>query len=194
MERMKRLLLVFVILLAPIAWGQAPNPEGIWIGKIQIGTIAIRFVLNVSREPDGSLKTTVDSPDQGVKGFKTSSFSVEGNTLKFTVFGAKYEGKFSADGKQIEGNLVQAGQTMPLTLVRTDKPLDFSKPQDPKPPYPYDCEDVTYENMKQYVHLAGTITKPKGDGPFPAVLLITGSGPQNRDEEILGHRPFWVLA
>jgi pimeloyl-ACP methyl ester carboxylesterase len=72
------------------------------------------------------------------------------------------------------------------------EPVELKRPQEPKPPFPYIAEEAGYDNGE--VHLAGTFTKPKGDGPFPAVLLITGSGQQNRDEEIMGHKPFWVLA
>src|SRR5262249_37713895 len=77
---------------------------------------------------------------------------------------------------------------------RLDKAPDYSRPQDPKKPYPYREEEVTFENKTAKIKLAGTLTLPKEGGPFPAVLLITGSGPQDRDESIFGHKPFLGLA
>src|SRR5438045_3300999 len=71
---------------------------------------------------------------------------------------------------------------------------DSRRPQDPKRPYPYKDEEVTYDSKQAGIRLAGTLTVPRGDGPFPAALLITGSGPQDRDEALMGHRPFLVLA
>jgi hypothetical protein len=92
------------------------------------------------------------------------------------------------------GQFKQGGFTLPLTLKKTDKPTEVKRPQEPKKPYPYVEEEVSYENKKAGVKLAGTLTLPQGKGPFPAVLLITGSGAQDRNEAILGHKPFLVLA
>ncbi|HYV38535.1 MAG TPA: alpha/beta fold hydrolase, partial [Gemmataceae bacterium] len=105
-----------------------------------------------------------------------------------------YEGKLSKDATEIVGEWKQGGVSVPLTLKRVDKLPVALRPQEPKRPFPYREEEVVYENKKANVKLAGTLTLPKGDGPFPAVLLITGSGAQNRDEEILGHKPFLLIA
>ncbi|HEV2835865.1 MAG TPA: alpha/beta hydrolase, partial [Pyrinomonadaceae bacterium] len=105
-----------------------------------------------------------------------------------------YEGTLSADGTEISGQLKQGPATYPVTFKKTDKVPTLSRPQDPQKPYPYVDEEVSYENKVDAVKLAGTLTLPKGPGPFPAVVLITGSGAQDRNETIAGHRPFMVLA
>src|SRR5439155_3130818 len=98
------------------------------------------------------------------------------------------------DGNEIVGEWKQRGLTLPLTLKRVDRLPGYHRPQEPKPPFPYREEEVSYENKKAGIKLAGALTLPKGEGPFPAVLLITGSGAQDRNEEILGHKPFLLIA
>jgi fermentation-respiration switch protein FrsA (DUF1100 family) len=191
---MKSLLSALLLLLSIVTAVAQQSPIGDWLGKIDMGPLKIRAVLHVKKQAGGKYLATVDSPDQGVLGHETDSFSAEGDTVKFEAWAAKFLGKISADGRQIVGTLTQGGKLMALTFTKQDKPLNLAKPQDPQPPYPYDTEDVSYVNKAQNVTLAGTLTIPRGTGPFPAVLLITGSGVQNRDEEILGHRPFKVLA
>jgi pimeloyl-ACP methyl ester carboxylesterase len=122
---------------------------------------------------------------------KLSSDSVR---LEMDVIRSVYEGKFAADGNTIEGNWLQHGTTTPLVMQRVDKFPEIIRPQTPRKPYPYREEDVAYENPSAKVHIAGTLTVPEGKGPFPAVLLIVGSGPLNRDEEVAFHKPFLVLA
>ena len=107
---------------------------------------------------------------------------------------AGFAGTLNAEGSQLSGTWRQGGASLPLTFHRVDSiPVD-SRPQTPRKPYPYTEEEVSYENKQGGVKLAGTLTIPPGAGPFPAVLLITGSGQQDRDEALLGHRPFLVLA
>ena len=79
-------------------------------------------------------------------------------------------------------------------MKRVEKVSTLNRPQTPKKPYPYPAEDVTFENKTAGIKLAGTLTLPKGDGPFPAVVLISGSGAQDRDETLFGHKPFLVIA
>jgi len=105
-----------------------------------------------------------------------------------------YEGRYSDDGSEITGTWTQAGQSMPLKFVRLSEEHDFSRPQDPQEPYPYDESDVTFDNTEANVRFAGTLTTPRDPGPHPAVILVSGSGPQDRDETVPGHRPFLVLA
>jgi len=107
-----------------------------------------------------------------------------------------YEGTIAPDKSSIDGNWTQAGNTLALILrpVKDEAALEPKRPQNPVKPYPYRDEDVTYENKIQNVTLAATLTIPQGKGPFPAVVLITGSGPQDRDETLLGHKPFLVLS
>ncbi|MBI3408689.1 MAG: alpha/beta fold hydrolase [Planctomycetes bacterium] len=114
--------------------------------------------------------------------------------LALKDLGARYEGKLLDDGNTFEGKWKQGGQELGLKLMRHAKAPIFEKPQNPKKPYPYREEEVSYENKSANLTLAGTLTLPKEGGPFPVVLLITGSGPQDRDETILGHKPFLILA
>jgi pimeloyl-ACP methyl ester carboxylesterase len=105
-----------------------------------------------------------------------------------------FEGKRSNDGQELAGDLKQLGQSFPLSLKKVAKTTQSKRPQTPQKPYPYDEVEASYENRKGGIKLAGTLTVPRSKGPFPAVLLITGSGPQDRDETILRHKPFLVLA
>jgi fermentation-respiration switch protein FrsA (DUF1100 family) len=114
--------------------------------------------------------------------------------VKFIIvsIGGYYEGKF--EGDSIAGTWNQGGSSFPLTLKRSGEIEPPKRPQEPKPPFPYIEEDVSYENKEASLTIAGTFTYPGSGESFPAVILITGSGPQNRNEELLGHKPFFVLA
>jgi fermentation-respiration switch protein FrsA (DUF1100 family) len=138
----------------------------------------------------------MDSPDQGVKGIPATTTTFENQTLRITITNAKieYEGILGKDG-QIVGTFKQGGQPFEMNLskekIEKEKHL---RPQEPKKPYPYYSEDITFENKTAGITLAGTLTLPKKEGIFPVVVLISGSGPQNRDEELLGHKPFLVIS
>jgi pimeloyl-ACP methyl ester carboxylesterase len=173
--------------------------DGAWMGALDTGSIKLHVVFHIVNTADG-LTATLDSPDQGVKGMATSSVKRDGTSLKIeakTVSGV-FEGKIAADLSSIDGTWSQGGGSLPLALKRvTEKDkadLEPKRPQNPVKPYPYRAEDVSYENKIQNVTLAATLTIPPGKGPFPAVVLITGSGPQDRDESLLGHKPFLVLS
>ena len=148
------------------------------------------------KEADGKLTATLDSPDQGATGLPFPEADLKGGKVRIAskALGVAYAGKLSDDGKAIAGEWTQGGASLPLTMARTDKMPSLTRPQTPKPPFPYTAEDVKFENAAAKVTLAGTLTLPKGDGPFPAVVLVTGSGPQDRDETLFGHKPFLVLA
>jgi pimeloyl-ACP methyl ester carboxylesterase len=171
--------------------------EGLWEGKLSTGAgIELRLVLKVEKGKDGALKAVLASPDQGANNIPISSIDLKDDELTFESKGifAKYSGKKNEKGTAFEGHFEQGGAKLPLTLRKTDKISQLPRPQLPKPPFPYRAEDVSYENEAGRVKLAGTLTLPPGKGPFPAVILITGSGAQDRDESILGHKPFLVLA
>ena len=138
----------------------------------------------------------MDSLDQGASGIPVETVTYKDGNLSLEVKSIRgvFEGTLKEDGKTIEGKWKQAGSVLPLVLNHIDKAPDLRREQDPVKPYPYAEEEVVYENKEAGVKLAGTLTLPRSEGPFPAVVLITGSGPQNRDEEILGHRPFLVLS
>ena len=190
---MKRVFVsVFFVLVAMIM--NAQDIAGHWGGTLNIQGVKLRLVFHVSRSGD-SWTTTMDSPDQGAKGIPTGKTEYADSVLTITApaLGMKFSGKWQGTDK-IQGTFVQGGLTLPLELTRVDGEVALSRPQEPKPPYPYWVEEVTFENTKAGVTLAGTLTLPEKGEHYPVVVLISGSGPQDRDSEIVGHKPFLVLA
>ncbi len=169
--------------------------EGVWMGTLKVSTVELRIVFKISANADGTLAATMDSPDQGAETIALSKVTFENDRLylESKVVQGSYEGQLQKDGS-IEGKWQQGGISIPLQLKHTDEVPKLHRPQEPKKPYPYIEEEVTYENEKAGIKLAGTLTLPRSEGPFPAVILITGSGPQDRNETVFGHHPFLVLA
>lgn len=170
--------------------------QGIWQGVLEVSGTKLRIVFNISAGQNSTLTATMDSPDQGVTGIPVDKVTFQNDNLNLEVQSIRsvYSGMFSEDDQTINGNWEQSGQSFPLILQRTDKAPVLNRPQEPERPYPYEDEEVIYKNEATGIELAGTLTLPTSDGPFPAVLLITGSGAQDRNETILGHRPFLVLS
>lgn len=179
-------------MLAGLAAALPAAPDGHWEGEIALPNATLGVVVNLA-QADGLWSGTIDIPMQGAKGLPLIGVRAPGDSLIFTIDkipGAPtFRGVVSGDA--VAGTFSQGGQSFPFTLGRGALPT-LQRPQEPKPPLPYRSEEVGYDNGP--VHLAGTLTIPAGEGPFPAALLITGSGAQNRDEELFGHRPFLVLA
>jgi pimeloyl-ACP methyl ester carboxylesterase len=173
-----------------------PGIEGIWQGELNVPGMVLRIVFKISKNPDGTLTGTLDSPDQGVTGIQVEKIILEDNTLYVEInsIGGTFKGKISNDFLTIEGNFKQAGQSLPLMMKKVNKTIEIYRPQEPKKPYPYIEEEVRYDNKEAGIKLAGTLTLPAGKGPFPVVLLISGSGPQDRNETVFSHRPFLILA
>jgi uncharacterized protein len=203
MRRGQRWTLTLITTLAmtlpfpPEAHAQQSNTKvvGRWVGRLEAGG-GLTIVFNISQGQDGALKATMDSPDQGANGIAVSDATFTNDTLRMAVamVQGRYEGRLSGDGSKITGTWQQSGLSMPLDLAKGSAPERESKPQEPKGPLPYDATDVTFHNTSANIDLAGTLTMPRGAGPFPAAVLISGSGPQDRDESLLGHKPFLVLA
>lgn len=188
-----------------LAGAQTPAGElaGRWEGRVNVGGQSLRVVLNV----DAVGGATVDSPDQGVNGLPVSGLSVQGGVVRFAIPAANgsFEGTLTDAGRTVNGVLSQGGASLPLVLTRVMELAPSAppsrapepaalRPQTPQAPFPYRSEDVVIATPTPGVQLAGTLTLPEGQGPFPAVLLITGSGQQDRDETVFGHKPFLVLA
>lgn len=175
---------------------QPPGLEGIWQGVLKVGGIELRVVFKISKTAEGKFTATMDSPDQGAKDIPVSEVSFENGGVKIevkVVLGV-FSGKMS-DDNTIAGEWKQGAAALPLVMKRVDKePEALRRPQEPQKPYPYNEEEVTFDNTKAGNKLAGTLTLPKTGGPFPAVILISGSGPQDRNETLLGHKPFLVWA
>ena len=173
-----------------------PGVEGNWRGALDVSGFKLRLVLKISKTADGKLTATVDSLDQSAKDLPVDTITFQDGTLKFEMkrLSASYVGTLSKDGTELTGQFTQGG-VLPLDFTRvTDaSQLELRRPQTPKKPYPYNEEEVSYENKQDGVKLAATLTLPPGSGPFPAVVLITGSGPQDRNEALLSHQPFLVL-
>jgi pimeloyl-ACP methyl ester carboxylesterase len=178
----------------PTVKKQEPSKlEGVWLGTLK-GKTDLRLGFSVVATP-GKLTAKLTSIDQGIDGIPVKEVTEHDGTVRFVLpsINATFEGKMNKEGTEIVGEWKQ-GKALPLTLKRVDKLPTAKRPQEPKRPFPYREEEITYENKKAKVKFAGTLTLPKGTGPFPVVVMITGSGPQNRDEELLGHKPFLVIA
>ena len=160
--------------------------KGPWSGKLSIQGIELPLIFNFNDN-----NCTLDSPSQGVNGIPAEKTVNENGLIKVTIkmIGATFEGKMN--GECMEGTFTQNGFQLPLTL-RAGKPL-VKRPQTPTPPFPYEVEEITFTNNGYTFN--GTLSLPKGyTQNTPIVLMVTGSGQQNRDEELLEHKPFAVIA
>ncbi|MFE3867894.1 alpha/beta hydrolase family protein [Flavobacterium sp. LS2P90] len=191
---MKKTVFFLIAILASFTMvGQ--EISGQWNGVLKVPGAQLRVVFNISKSENG-YSSTMDSPDQGVKGIPITTTSFANSILKLQIPAAAivYEGILNKDNI-IVGNFVQGGQSFALNMSRGSiEEKVVIRPQEPQKPYPYYTEEVTFENKTDKNVLAGTLSLPQKEGHFPAVILITGSGPQNRDEELMGHKPFLVLA
>jgi pimeloyl-ACP methyl ester carboxylesterase len=200
MKRIITLSLIIIILSFTIAVPAQKTDyksaiPGSWIGKVKAGAVELRVVFNLSVIGNDSIIATLDSPDQGAKNIKLGLVTLTEEAIKISApaLMGEYNGTIKND-TLIEGTWKQAGNTMALNLAKLKSPFTVNRPQEPKPPYPYTSEEVTFINDKFNIKLAGTLTIPSGKGPFKTAILISGSGPQNRNEELLGHKPFLVIA
>ena len=189
---MKKSLLI-TICMAFLFPAISQNMEGSWYGTLNAGMLKLRIVLNITAEENG-YSATMDSPDQGAKGIKITDIRYVQPKLTFNIQNAiEYEGLYAND--TIAGTFNQNGMDFPLVFSRgTVEPTSTTRPQDPKPPFPYHTESIQFKNKEAGITLAGTFTRPQEGHDFPVAILVSGSGPQNRDEEILNHRPFLVLS
>jgi dipeptidyl aminopeptidase/acylaminoacyl peptidase len=190
---MKSLFACAIFLWATAALS-AQNWVGSWQGELQIQGTKLRLVLNFE-QAEGKWKGTMDSPDQNAYRIGLDSVSITDKKVYagLKAANAYFTGEYDAATETIKGEWVQ-GQRFALDLKKSAEIELPKRPQEPKRPFPYREENVTISNKKSGFTLAGTLTLPKEGTKFPAVVLITGSGGQNRDEEIMGHRPFLLLA
>ncbi len=173
--------------------------QGIWLGTIHApGGIALRIQLHIERDATGALTAKMDSLDQNVNGIPVPKATLTDSAFHFEVptSAMSYDGTLNAAKDEITGTVTLGGNPQPLNFKRSDQvAAEPKRPQNPVKPYPYIEEDVSYANAKApEVTLAGTLTLPRGAGPFPVALLICGSGPHDRDEALLGHKPFLVIS
>jgi len=172
------------------------SAEGVWQGALEGHGMRLRLQLHVSHDDHKQLLAALDSPDQGVSGLPAIKVSQKDASFHFEipVVSGVYDGTLNAAKTAINGSWTQNGVEQKLDFRRSDQLLELVRPQDPVKPYPYKEEEITFANGKAKVSLAGTLTLPPGPGPFPAAILLGGSGPHDRDESLVGHRPFLVLA
>ena len=190
---MKKILFFLFIIISTTSFAQ--DITGEWNGVLKIPGKQLTIIFKISKLGDG-YSSTLDSPDQKVAGVQVTTTTFVSPVLKLTIAGAgiEYEGVLGED-KIIRGNFKQSGMVYPMELSKEKIEKEITKrPQEPAKPYAYNSEDITFENNKEAITLAGTFTYPKKKGTFPTVILISGSGAQNRDEELLGHKPFLVLS
>ena len=170
---------------------------GDWSGVLDLGGLQFTLVLHVQENSEGALSAKVDCVEQRIKDLSVDTITEAASEIKFEInnLGASYHGYLNADESEISGKFSQMGSILTLNFRRGTLPVvEVKRPQDPIPPYPYIEEEISYENSAAGVTLSGTLTLPNAEGPFPTVLLIAGSGPNDRNETLLGHRPFLVLA
>ena len=190
---MKKIILSFCLLLSWAgAFAQKPI-EGDWMGKLNLGPQSLTIVLHVNCNAQGKVECTLDSPDQGVKGIavETDYCSSDSISVSLASLALSYQGKLKGD--EIVGTFIQ-GQSFPLILKRGEEKLN--RPQNPVTPYPYKTEEVAFKNVADGATLVGILSYPVGykKGKTPVVLMVTGSGQENRDEEVFDHKPFLVIA
>ncbi|WP_280500306.1 alpha/beta hydrolase family protein [Nocardia farcinica] len=194
--RTGRLLVSLVAVLVAVAacssGSEAPDQvSGAWHGMIEVPGQPLAVGIDVTG-PDSA---TIDIPAQGIDGLALRDVRTAPGDVGFVLPGIPgeptFKGALDREKDRITGDFTQFGQSVPLTLEPGEL-APPNRPQEPKPPLPYRAEEVTFRSGE--ITVAGTLTRPEGAGPFPAVVLITGSGAQNRDEEIAGHKPFLLLA
>ncbi len=195
------LLMLFTAIAAPVSPLQArtiseKEIEGLWQGVLEHSGMELLVVFNISLNSDQTLTATMDVPEQDAIGIPVDKVVLDGKTLRLEVISVEgaFKGEFAEDGELIHGQWTQGGAVITLVLEPTDARPVIKRPQEPREPFPYRAEDVVFHNTEDDITLAGTLTLPPSDGTFPAVLLLSGSGPQDRDEAVFGHRPFLVLA
>lgn len=187
---MKQLLLIILCGYATSGYTQQNRQSGDWIGNF---AGQIRLAFHFADGSGGKFAGSFDSPDQGALGLPVTGVLKEDSIfVTLTTPQAAYSGKLVNDST-ILGTWQQGAARLPLTFKRGvfKKP---ARPQTPVAPFPYKSEEVEYDNADKTVHFGATLTYPGSGGPFPTAILITGSGAQDRDETIEGHKPFAVIA
>lgn len=186
-----------LLLCASVCVSQAQKLEGSWTGKLSVQGTQLTLVFHIEKDKNNGFIVTMDSPDQSVKGVPATVNSLTADSVDIAIssIGARYLGK--QQGDHIQGTFTQFGRSFPLMLNRGVEEL--KRPQTPHAPYPYQTEEVTFQNAKANAVFSGTLTYPVGyeqmnKQKVPVVLMVTGSGQENRNEEMFDHQPFLVLA
>jgi fermentation-respiration switch protein FrsA (DUF1100 family) len=193
------LFTIIILLLTSTAGLEGQHQEGIegiWLGTLKVGEMELRIALTFLKSEDNIYSATMNSIDQSSGEIPMEQVVMNKDSLlvKHTGIGIVFEGLVDLTKNTFDSEFRQGPGKFPLLFHKVDKLPISARPQEPKKPYPYKEEQVEYEHKAAGIKIAGTLTYPASGGPFPAVILLSGSGPQNRDEEIFGHKPFMVLA
>ncbi len=169
---------------------------GEWFGELAVGPVSLRLALHIRADEAGVLSGTMDSLDQAANGLGMEEVSFDEGRFSYTIqrIGGSFTGALNEDGSELNGEWKQGGQAFPLTYRRVAEPVARNRPQEPRGPFPYEEREVKFRNEVDKLDLAGTFVVPEGEAPFPTVIFFSGSGPQDRDESLMGHRPFAVIA
>lgn len=190
---MKKTLLLLCLLCLFFGVSAQHAMDGVWTGKLNVGPQTLTLVLHVAHGASGNAVCSLDSPDQGAMNISVKSdyCSADSISVSLEQLGLSYQGRLKGD--EIVGTFTQ-GSVFPLTLKRGEEKL--KRPQNPVEPFPYKTEEVAFTNATDKATLVGTLSYPTDykKGKTPVVLMVTGSGQENRDEEIFGHKPFLVIA
>jgi len=193
---MKTIIACLLAFSISIASAFSQDISGDWNGKTKKGNKEITFVFQIKKE-NNSYSSTMSVPTFRINGIRPKSTTFENDTLTIdgSNIGMKYVGVYNKELQQFEGTYKEGAVVLSLNLKRgAVKIADSRRPQEPIKPYPYYEEEVVFENVAAKISLAGTLTLPSKKGKFPVVILISGSGPQDRDESYMGHKTFLVLS
>jgi uncharacterized protein len=198
MKKINHLFPFLILIIASnllVAQTKADKIAGAWKGTLITPNGKLDLIFTITSENNG-IATKLDVPLQGAKGIPATSsvFRNDSVIIQYTMMRAVYKGVYNHDSLTMDGIWVQNGYTLALKLRPSQESNAIKRPQEPPKPYTYNEEQVTFNNTAAQIKLAGTFTWPKNKTNCPVAILISGSGPQNRNEELLGHKPFLVLA
>lgn len=196
----KTISLIFVLLISitSLAWAESQDILGSWMGTLCIGDMELRMAYTIDEDQDGSLSASLHSLDEVVYDIPVNEIQYQDNQITMVCEAAQstYKGRLVSGRNSVyfDGQWKQAGMSFDLDLSPVEEVPRPIRPQDPQPPFPYEEEEVVFENIPAGIRLAGTLTIPEGSGPFPVMVTISGSGSQDRNSNFFEHKPFWVIA
>jgi hypothetical protein len=196
----KTILLIWILLISftGSVWADTQDILGSWMGTLHFGDVELRIAYTIEENQDGSLSAILHSLDEVVFDIPVNEIQYQDNQLTLISEAAQstYEGRLVSGRNSIyfDGQWKQAGLSFDLDLRPVEEIPRPNRPQDPQPPFPYEEQEVVFENIPAGIQLAGTLTVPEGPGPFPVLVTISGSGSQDRNSTFFEHKPFWVIA
>jgi len=192
------LALVLLIFITSSAWANTEDIIGSWMGTLSFGNTEVRMAYTIEEDPNGTLSAYLHSVDEAVYNIPVDEILFEDNqlTLVCEAVLSTYKGRLIKGRSSVlfDGHWLQSGLTLELDLRPVEEVPRPNRPQDPQPPFPYEQQEVVFENIPAGIQLAGTLTIPEGTGPFPVMVTISGSGQQDRNSNIFEHKSFWVIA